>query len=192
MPQFGPNPKQFSQAGANPGEPITASPLADPVKDAPSYKSEPREFYLNQGVFGNPSDETKVNGDTNFPEFMVDFDALDVITGLDDGQSLTIAYQGRLAVLETRLESLSIFVKGDIATSTGPPQFRLRLWVEGPGLAFVGPLTDAPSSSAEFTITADIDFAAQPTNFKRYFLTIEANVSMGQTLQCSRPFVRQE
>jgi hypothetical protein len=193
MPQFGPNPKQFSQAGANAGEPIVASPLTDPAKDSPSYKPEAREFYLNQGVFGNASDDTKVNGDTNFPELVGDFDALDVVTGLDDGQSLDISYQGRLGSTETKLDSLSIFVKGDIATSTGPPQFRLQLWVEGTGTpVFDGGLMDAPSGLTEFTVVADTDFVTQPTNFKRYFLIVEASVSMGQTLQCSRPFVRQE
>jgi hypothetical protein len=193
MPRYGPSPKQFSQAGATPGEPIVASPSVNPAKDAPSYKPEARELYLNQGVFGNPSDEALVNGDTNFPDIFGDFEALDVVTGLDDAQSLDIAYQGRLATLETRLDNLSIFVKGDIATSTGPPQFRLQLLVEGTGLAvYDSGLLDAPSSLTEFTITADTDFTTQPTAFKRYFLIVEAYVSMGQTLQCSRPFVRQE
>lgn len=194
MPQFGPHPKQFNQSGATSGEPIVASPTVNPAKDAPSYKPEPREFYLNQGIFGNASDELLVNGDTNYPDLMGDFETLDVVTGLDNGQSLDISYQGRLSSLETRLEFVSIEIKGDSAALTDPPQFQLQLWVEGTitGPVYDSGLLDAPMILTNYTITADVDFATQPVGSKKYFLVVSANVGLDQTLECSRPFVRQE
>jgi len=148
-----------------------------------------RKAYLNQGVFGNPSDPAKVRGDTEYPDFVGDFESLDEVEGLDNTQSLDIAYQGRLAETETKVEEIKIQIKGTAGTT-----YQLLLYMEGAITA--NPVYDsgvlAPTLTlSETTLTSGVDFLDQPTGDGKYFLVLRAFVDLNDFVRCTRPFARQ-
>lgn len=197
MARGGPKPKQFSQVGANPGDSIIASNIAtDPDgMQGPAYRPAPTEVYLGSGTFGNASDIDNVFADSGYPDFNNEFDALDTLQSLNGTQSVDVAYPGRLGENQTTIESIKVNIIGDTAAGTTPPQFRLRLYVDGAGTAnpvFDSGLLEAPASLTEYEIDSTV-INEQPASLKRYHVVIEGHLNAtNQSVQCSRPFVRQE
>lgn len=190
MPRFGPHPKQFSQAGANAGDIITAGQPTPTTKAAPAYQSH--SFYLGAGIFGNASNASLVKGDTNYPDFDGDFDSLDQLESFADSQRLDVSYQGRLSSFQSAISEVRIFIKGDDAGASNPPQYRLAIYVEGAASAnpvYDSGQLDAPSVLTEFVVSS---LSEQPLGSKRYHVVVEAYMDTDQNIQCSRPFVRQE
>lgn len=190
MPQGGPRPKQFSQAGATVGDSIVAQPVgSDADRASPAYEPLLRAFYLERGVFGDLSDDELIRADTAFPDLTDDFESYDFIESFDDDQSASVAYQGRLPD-GLILSGVRLNIKGDDASLTSPPRYRLRVYMEGAASAnpvFDSGELDAPDGISELVI--DASTLEQPTGQGRYFITVQALLDTDQILFVSRPFV---
>jgi hypothetical protein len=193
MPKYGPRPKQFSQAGATPGDVVTAT--SGPVdKVSPEYVAPDEvEFYLGQGTFGNASDDALVKGDTTFPDLDNEFETFDFLTAFGDSQRLDVSYQGRLSEGQAIVAEIRVNILGEDAALTFPPQYRLKVYVEGAATAnpvYDTGLIDAPDIMNEVIINGTL-FSDQPLNQKRYHVVVEAHMDSDQVVYVSRPFVRQ-
>ena len=198
MPDFGPQPKQFSQAtSTRPGQAIS-SQLAtgtDLGKVSPDYDAPGAEILLGQGVFGNPSNVSLVSGDSVFPDFTGDFEVYDRVESFNTGQSIDISWSGRLSEKQERIRKVRFNLVGDDAGNpTTPPTFVVKIYVEGAATAnpvYESTVTSSPSTTTEFVIL-DSQIFTQPINQKRYHVVLECFLDSGQKIDCSRPFVTQE
>lgn len=191
----GPKPKQFSQIGAQPGQRVTVQEFGtDPDLSAPAYTYHSRE-YLNEGVFGQASDDELVRGDTLFPDFDTTFDALDILESFNTGQSLSVSYQGKLRLIQSKIKSIAVNIIGDDASSpTNPPQFRLRIYAESAASAnpiYDSGTMDAPGSYTEYTVEEN-QLSEQPTSGDSFHFVVTATLDADQSIKCSRPFSIQE
>jgi len=145
-----------------------------------------REDYLNQGVFGNAVG-AGVNGDTDYPDLLGDFETYDRLEATSGAGSLDIAYEGRLGSLATQIKRISFFIKGTPASS-----YTLEIHAEGSGIVHsIGPIP-VPATSTEI-IRTDLDLSAQPSGAGRFFVVIEVTFSGGgENVLVGRPFVRME
>jgi hypothetical protein len=100
-----------------------------------------------------------------------------------------VAFQGRLDVLQNLLSRIKISIRGTGAS----PQYQLKIYAEGSGAVAVydSGLLAAPGTLTE-TLLTDLDLSSQPTGDKRYHVVVEVTIDSGETVEITRPFVRQE
>lgn len=146
------------------------------------------EQYLKRPAFNAPTGTLTID-DGAFPSFAGDFETYATFAGGASGGTVKAAYEGRIASDGSKIDSISLHVKG-----TGTAHYQVQVYVEGAGNT---PVYDsgtvaAPGAATELSIL-DINLSAQPSaGKKRFFVVVSVTLAAGDTFSTSTPFVRQE